>query len=83
VSTKLFFGSADEMARQRADREAQARAICSRCPARSACRDYARKAGEIGVWGGENDQQRLGRRRWSPSVLDQIDQEGLIATDGE
>jgi WhiB family transcriptional regulator, redox-sensing transcriptional regulator len=69
-STTLFFGPADETARRRVDREDEARAICSRCPARSACRDYARMAGEIGIWGGENELERTRRRRWSVSILD-------------
>jgi hypothetical protein len=47
-STTLFFGPADETARRRVDREDEARAICSRCPARSACRDSKGLGGDDG-----------------------------------
>ena len=37
----------------RKQREAEAKAICARCPARDACLAYALDAGEAyGVWGG-------------------------------
>ncbi len=47
-------------------REASARALCSRCPVRAECLDYAIDAGEPhGIWGGLNELQRrrLLRRR--------------------
>lgn len=41
------------------EREAQARAICARCPVRSRCLDYALEVGEThGIWGGLNELQR-------------------------
>ena len=40
-------------------REAQARALCARCPVLSECLDYALAAGEPhGIWGGLNELQR-------------------------
>ena len=40
-------------------REAQARAICGRCPVRDVCLDYAIDVGEThGIWGGLNELQR-------------------------
>jgi WhiB family redox-sensing transcriptional regulator len=47
-------------------REAAARALCSRCPVREECLDYALTVGEPhGIWGGLNELQRsrLIRRR--------------------
>jgi WhiB family redox-sensing transcriptional regulator len=49
----LFFGAEGEAPEVRAEREAQAIAICLTCPARSACLAYAQQTGQVsGVWGG-------------------------------
>ncbi|MER7983933.1 WhiB family transcriptional regulator [Streptomyces sp. NPDC095817] len=37
---------------------ARARALCARCPVSTECRDWARKSGECGTWGGETDAER-------------------------
>lgn len=48
----LFFGES-EAQEARAEREAQAIAICCTCPARPACLEYAEATGQVsGVWGG-------------------------------
>ena len=58
--TELFFPNGHyERAHARIQRENQARAICTTCPALIACRRWAREHREIGVWGAETDEQRI------------------------
>jgi WhiB family redox-sensing transcriptional regulator len=62
----LFFGPDAEFVTARRDREAQAKAICARCPVRPDCLAYALDTGEAyGVWGGlsEDERRALLRRR--------------------
>ena len=55
----LFFGPDAEFVTARKKREAEAKAICARCPARDACLAYALDAGEAyGVWGGLTEDER-------------------------
>jgi WhiB family transcriptional regulator, redox-sensing transcriptional regulator len=55
----LFFGPDAEFVSARKQREAEAKAICARCPARDACLAYALDASEpYGVWGGLNEAER-------------------------
>jgi WhiB family transcriptional regulator, redox-sensing transcriptional regulator len=56
----VFFGpNGFESKRDRARREAAAKAICARCPVIVACRDYAMRANEaFGVWGGLGEAER-------------------------
>jgi WhiB family redox-sensing transcriptional regulator len=66
----LFFGPDAEFVSARKEREAEARAICARCPVRDACLAYALDTGEaFGVWGGLNEDERraLLRRQRSAS----------------
>lgn len=58
--TELFFPPATyEKHDTRVRRETRARKICDTCPALIACRRWAREHREIGVWGGETDEQRI------------------------
>lgn len=63
----LFFGpNRFEPKRERLAREAEAKAICARCPCIQDCREHALATGELyGVWGGlgESDRRELLARR--------------------
>mgnify|MGYP003343531054 FL=1 len=56
--THLFFPSTAERPQARERREAQARAVCASCSARTTCRDFAREHHEYGLWGGESEDER-------------------------
>jgi len=64
--TELFFGPINERAPARRQREHQARLICAHCPAASPCREWARRHGEYGIWGGETDEERTAAGRLPP-----------------
>ena len=57
--TELFFPTYNERPSTRARREQRACQLCARCPAQEACRAFARRHGEYGVWGGETDEERV------------------------
>jgi WhiB family redox-sensing transcriptional regulator len=60
----LFFGPDAEFVTARQQREAEARAICARCPARPECLAYALDTGQdYGVWGGATEDERRAMRR--------------------
>lgn len=60
----LFFGPDAEREPGRLAREASARAICSGCPVRTACLEYAMdRPARYGLWGGLNEAERLLERR--------------------
>jgi WhiB family redox-sensing transcriptional regulator len=61
--TELFFASPNEREPARLVREAAARLICAECPVVAACRRYAIEFGELGFWGGQNDDERAAARR--------------------
>lgn len=55
----LFFGPFAEFVTARQQREAKAKAICARCPARAECLEFALDTREAyGVWGGMNEDER-------------------------
>ena len=55
----LFFTPPySENSRVRARRERAAVAICMDCPVRLQCRDHARQHSELGIWGGETEDER-------------------------
>lgn len=54
----LYFAPHAERPPARARREAEARALCARCPVRGDCRDHARLHLEFGLWGGETEGER-------------------------
>ena len=56
--TELFFGNSKEKVRARSRREAAAVAVCKRCPVMLQCRQFARENRELGVWGGETEDER-------------------------
>lgn len=41
----------------------EARKVCSRCPARELCLDYAVRSGVDGIWGGTTREERTRLRR--------------------
>ena len=55
----LFFPPLAERPDSRHRREAAATAICTECPVQMACRDFGRTHHEYGVWGGENEEERV------------------------
>lgn len=57
--SNLFFAPPAERPQTRFRREQAARALCATCPVKSVCRDYARSNHEYGVWGGENEEERV------------------------
>lgn len=56
--TELFFAPKAERPQARARREARADTLCSVCPVRSQCREFARDNCEYGFWAGENEEDR-------------------------
>jgi WhiB family redox-sensing transcriptional regulator len=60
----LFFGPDGERHIERVARELKAKAICSGCPVRHACLNYALDRPEkYGTWGGLNEDERASERR--------------------
>lgn len=65
--SEVFFPpSGSERKEERLDRERAAKSICSTCPVRTDCLNYAMRIHEPhGIWGGLNEQERkqLSERR--------------------
>lgn len=60
----LFFGPDGERQPERDVRERKAKAICSQCPVRNECLDYALSRPEkYGLYGGLNEDERASERR--------------------
>ena len=57
--TEYFYGPIAEKPSVTARRVMIAKSICAQCPSIEPCRDYARQNGELGIWGGETDEDRL------------------------
>ena len=57
--TNLFYIVLDETATQRRKRESLAKAICRSCAVVGECKDYARANNELGIWGGETEEERF------------------------
>jgi hypothetical protein len=55
----LFFPPFAERPQTRVKREAKAKAICAKCPVLVECRAYGRQHHEYGIWGGENEEERV------------------------
>jgi WhiB family transcriptional regulator, redox-sensing transcriptional regulator len=55
----LFFPPLAERPDARMRRESAAKAICAQCPVLERCRTYGRSHHEYGVWGGENEEERV------------------------
>ena len=61
---ELFFGSDDEGPHDREIREAKAAAVCTRCPVRAQCLEYAlANSIKYGIWGGLTREGRSRERR--------------------
>lgn len=70
-SPSLFFAPDHESPHQRRLRESAAKAICSKCPVRTACRAYAVQTGELyGIWGGTTERERAHHPHSRPSRAD-------------
>jgi WhiB family redox-sensing transcriptional regulator len=67
IDNGLFFHPDSERGSARAAREAQAKAICLRCPVLERCREHALSVQEpYGIWGAMGERERrdlLARRR--------------------
>ena len=60
----LFFAPEGEQRAERQVREATARAVCTSCPVREQCLDYAlQKSIRHGIWGGLSADERARERR--------------------
>jgi WhiB family redox-sensing transcriptional regulator len=55
----LFFPPFGERPHTREAREAQAKEICAACPVQQECLWFGRRHHEYGVWGGENELERV------------------------
>jgi WhiB family transcriptional regulator, redox-sensing transcriptional regulator len=55
----LFFPPLAERPDSRIRREAAAKSICAECPVQVPCRTFGRTHHEYGVWGGENEEERV------------------------
>lgn len=56
--TKYFFPSYSERPQAARRRIEKAKIICAECEVSKKCRDYGRDNGEVGIWGGETDEER-------------------------
>lgn len=56
--SQYFFASYSERPQATARRIEKAKKICSECPVQRQCREYGRDNAEIGVWGGETEEER-------------------------
>ena len=56
--TEMFFGESKEKPHVRKAREQAAIAVCVTCPVMLQCRQFARENKELGVWGGETEDER-------------------------
>ena len=60
----LFFGDDGESELERQTREAHAKSICSSCPVREPCLEFALDtAQKYGIWGGLTDKERASLKR--------------------
>lgn len=56
--SSIFFESTFDKPVDKRQKEKQAAAICSKCSVTDECKEYARRNGEHGFWGGESEDQR-------------------------
>ena len=57
--SQLFFSPFGERPDTREAREAMAKAICTSCPVQPDCLAVGRQHHEYGIWGGENEEERV------------------------
>lgn len=55
----LFFEPFGEKAPHRTERERRAKAMCAGCPVQGPCRESGRRNHELGIWGGETEEERI------------------------
>jgi WhiB family redox-sensing transcriptional regulator len=64
VDSAVFFHPDGERGRARARREAQAKALCRRCPVLAECREHALNMAEpFGIWGALSASERAAYHR--------------------
>jgi WhiB family transcriptional regulator, redox-sensing transcriptional regulator len=56
---EIFYPPFAERPQTRVKRETKARQLCSQCPVQQACLTYGRHHHEYGIWGGENEEERV------------------------
>ncbi|GGM75760.1 hypothetical protein GCM10012275_53090 [Longimycelium tulufanense] len=56
VDPDVFFAEPDDPKAE--ERTAEARAVCTGCPVRARCLDFALATGQYGVWGGTTEEER-------------------------
>ena len=54
----LFYAPHGERPPARVRREAEGRRVCGACTVRAHCQSYARDHLELGLWGGETEEER-------------------------
>ena len=60
----LFFGEEGESELERQARETRAKAVCSTCPVREPCLEFAMETNQkYGIWGGLTDKERASLKR--------------------
>jgi len=65
----MFFHPLGERGSTRRHREAEAKAVCQRCPVIDACRWHALQVAEpYGVWGGLSEEERADQLRRARSI---------------
>lgn len=71
IDTRLFFP-------ERGEDTTIAKRICTSCPVRTPCRDWALANGErFGIWGGTSERERRNSRRHQrTTAIDQLTQAG-------
>jgi WhiB family transcriptional regulator, redox-sensing transcriptional regulator len=55
----IFYPPFAERPQSRVKRETKARQFCAQCPVQQACLTYGRLHHEYGIWGGENEEERV------------------------
>ncbi|WP_224389052.1 WhiB family transcriptional regulator [Pseudonocardia sp. ICBG1293] len=57
----------------------QARLVCTGCPVRVACREWATATGEYGVWGGTTREERTAQRHVAIAAVAAVDGRAVAA----
>lgn len=64
LPVRVFFGVEGESRHQKATREREAKQVCSWCPVRAECLQWALETPEkYGTWGGLDEDERASERR--------------------
>lgn len=70
VDTEVFYEPDERMKRiDRIIRENAAKRICAQCPIKPKCMNYAINRGELGIWGGLTEKERLQRQKVAKQFL--------------